>query len=761
MKMSSQKRALSSSVVAAGCILLSANSQAQLEAAPTDFRGSASALLEEVVVTARKRDEGAQEVPLSISAFNSEQIAALKIRDLNDLTVNMPNVSLEDIGTARGTANFSIRGVGVNSSIPSIDPTVGVFVNGVYLGTNSGTLFDTFDLESLEVLRGPQGTLFGRNVTGGAVLVNTKGPSDSFELNVRTAVETGDIGGLNTYTMAAVGGPVTSDVGARAVIYYNDDEGQLENQFTGNDVLGIEQTMARGTVTWTPSASSDLKLFYEYQETDGDGPAAQSHTNGVGQPGIPINHDRRGFNLSIDAEGYQKTETNFFVAEFNQQIAFGDGVITAIVGKRDFESVGFGDIDAQPSWLLHTDSWLETDQTSMELRYSGTFFGSTRLTAGIYSFENEIKYHERRGGLGVLTGNVAPFLRQEGGGLHNTESLTFFSQVDHDLDDSWTLTAGINYSREEKDVKVASLGFNQSVFPNLTECNIVEGPACPFDFVDDESWSNWAPKLGVTYNIDDQQRIYGHWTIGYRSGGYNLRNTSTDPNDTPGPFDEEEVSNFEVGYKSTHDWGRVNVALFHTQIDDQQREVNLPSPTAGVVQLIRNTADTTISGLEVDTAVSLSNNLLLLASVGYIDAGYDRVRFDLNGDGVVDNADKNLDLPRAPEMTWSIGLTHDLQLGDWGYLTSRATWSYRDYFAYTDNNLGFVEEVDIVDAGLDFHSANGNWVFSIYGKNLLDEVSFGNDTQLPALLGPLPLGGTFAPVMPGVRYGVEITYNMP
>lgn len=194
--------------------------------------------------------------------------------------------------------------------------------------------------------------------------------------------------------------------------------------------------------------------------------------------------------------------------------------------------------------------------------------------------------------------------------------------------------------------------------------------------------------------------------------------------------------------------------------DDQQREVNLPSPTAGVVQLIRNTADTTISGLEVDTAISLSDNLLLLASVGYIDAGYDAVRFDLNGDGIVDSADKNLDLPRAPELTWSLGLTHDLQLGDWGYLTSRASWSYRNYFAYTDNNLGFVEEVDIVDAGLDFHSASGSWIFSIYGKNLLGEVSFGNDTQLPALLGPLPLGGTFAPVMPGARYGIEITYNI-
>ena len=129
-------------------------------------RGTSAALLEEVVVTARKREEGAQEVPLSVTAFNADQINALKVRDLNDLTVGMPNVSLEDVGTTRGTANFSIRGIGINSSIPSIDPTVGVFMNNVFIGTNQGIIFDMFDVESLEVLRD-----LGNDI--GAVLVES------------------------------------------------------------------------------------------------------------------------------------------------------------------------------------------------------------------------------------------------------------------------------------------------------------------------------------------------------------------------------------------------------------------------------------------------------------------------------------------------------------------------------------------------------------------------------------------------------------
>ena len=195
------------------------------------------------------------------------------------------------------------------------------------------------------------------------------------------------------------------------------------------------------------------------------------------------------------------------------------------------------------------------------------------------------------------------------------------------------------------------------------------------------------------------------------------------------------------------------------EIDDQQREINLPSESSGVVQLIRNTADTTITGIELDTTFAITESLLLLASFGYIDAEYDTVRFDINGDGMVDGADEDLDLPRAPELTWSVGITHDADIGDWGYLNTRINYAYRDEFAYTDSNLGFIEDVEIVDVGIDLRTNSGQWVFSLYGRNLLDEVSFGGDTQLPTSLSGVPLGGTFSPLTPGRRYGLEITFN--
>ncbi|MGB5626617.1 MAG: TonB-dependent receptor, partial [Woeseiaceae bacterium] len=138
---------------------------------------------------------------------------------------------------------------------------------------------------------------------------------------------------------------------------------------------------------------------------------------------------------------------------------------------------------------------------------------------------------------------------------------------------------------------------------------------------------------------------------------------------------------------------------------------------------------------------------------------YDTVKEDLNGDGVVDDADKALDLPRAAELTWSIGFTHDLSVGNRGYLASRINYAYRDKSAYTDSNLGIINEQSILDAGLDFYSNSERWVFSLYGRNLLDEVKHGGDTQLPDVIGPVGTGGTFSPLAKGRVYGAEVTYN--
>jgi iron complex outermembrane receptor protein len=708
--------------------------------------------VEIIMVTARKRQESIIDVPLSITALNSEQIEAQKVRNLASLAVGIPNVSFDDIATTAGTANFSIRGIGINSSIASIDPTVGVFVDGVYMGVNTGIIFDTFDISSIEVLRGPQGILFGRNVTGGAVLITTKKPSDVFEASFRVALEGGGEK-MNRYVTGTVSGPLSDTVAAKLAIYTNKDDGWHKNLFNNQAFGKNESVMVRPSITWQATDDTEWIFRYEYQNTKSDGPASQSHTNGQGLPGTFGNFDRDSFDFSIDNEGFANIEANFFSVETNIDVEFGNGTITNIFGWRDLDTSSESDIDASPQWLFHAPAWLTAEQFSNELRYNGQF-DNTNVTAGVYYFENSLVLHERRNLLGIATGGVAPALTQDGGGLYDVTTAAIFLSADHDIDEKWSVNGGLRYTYETKDAQIASLVRNVNAL-----CFVPDG-TCSYDFVDDAIWTAVSPKIGVKYQASRTQNLYAHWTRGFRSGGYNLRNTAIDTvNLGPGPFDQEKVDNIEIGYKARFENGTFNAAYFHNQIDNMQREVNLSDPFAGVVQVIKNTANATISGFEFDATYEITDDLNVIASLGYTDAKYDDVIFDLNSDGEVTDADKNLDIPRAPQFTYAFGLNHTMVVGDWGEMVSRISYAYRDESAYTDNNLGFITDQNIVDLGVDLYSDDGKYVIGIYGKNMLNEVKHGGDTQLPSVLGPVQLGGTFSPLAKGRVFGVEFTIN--
>ena len=228
--------------------------------------------------------------------------------------------------------------------------------------------------------------------------------------------------------------------------------------------------------------------------------------------------------------------------------------------------------------------------------------------------------------------------------------------------------------------------------------------------------------------VNPDAQIYAFWTKGFRSGGYNLRNTS--PLAAPGPFGPETQKSAELGAKA--DWldGRLrtNFALFHNQIDDMQREINLPSGATGVIQIIRNTADATIQGAELELQAAFTPDFLMTLQYGYVDGEYDEVIFDLNGDLVVNDADLALDIPRLARNTYGVTFNHDVRLGAVGTLTSRVSFNHRDRSAYTDNNRGTLNSADIVDASFALALLEEKLRVSVYGKNLTDHVLEGNDT---------------------------------
>ena len=700
---------------------------------------TSDAFLEEIIVTATKRAGGidVQDAALAVSAYGENQLDAMHLRDLSSIGFVAPSVQLEDIGTTRGTANFSIRGIGINSSIPSIDPAVGVFVDGMYMGINGGVVLDVFDLEGVEVLRGPQGLLFGRNVTGGAVLLRTSRPTDEFTVNAKVAGETG----LNQFYSGVVSGPLGDTFGGKIAVYHNQDDGWHDNLATGEEHGEADTTLIRGAVDISPSDAFDAILRYEHGDSEGDGPASQN-------AGL---FSEDSFDFSIDERGFYDASWDQAILEASWDVGFGDGQVVNILGWRQYENGTLGDIDSSPLFIFHALSTTDQSQWSNELRYSGSF-DKYYLTAGVFYLDQELAYFEQRlippAGLDIT-----------GGGFQDMSSLGVFTQVDVVLTDEITLNLGARYDREKKDARIAGLFLNQ--------CEL--GSDCAFfDLDDSQTWNAFTPKIGIQISPDESTMMYAFWTKGFRSGGYNMRHTAVAiPNEA---FDQEELTSYEVGIKTDLADGRVrlNAAAFHNTIDDMQREINLSDPVVGVVQLIRNTANATITGFDAEIGWALSESLFLQANLGYVDGSYDEVLFDLTGDDVIDGEDLALEIPRLAPWSYGAQLTYQRQWSQ-GTFTIQGSGYRRDPSPYTDNNRGWLRAADMFNANVSLGFLDDRLTISAFGKNLKDEVTIGGDTQLPPNFPggpafPVPSlagdGATFSPLNKGRVYGVELQYLM-
>tara|TARA_R110001599_G_scaffold191544_2_gene386469 strand:+ start:14728 stop:16899 length:2172 start_codon:yes stop_codon:yes gene_type:complete len=682
---------------------------------------------DEIVVTASKKAdaENVQDVPFAVTAFGAKQLEDQHVRSLDDLSFSAPNVQLEDVGTSPGYANFSIRGLGINSSIPSIDPTVGVFVDGIYMGVSAGILFDTFDLEGVEVLRGPQGLLFGRNVTGGAVVVRSTTPGNDLTINARASVETG----LNKTISSVVSGPIIEDkLSAKIGVYYNDDDGYFTNQFNGNNDFGASETMiVRTALRATPVDSVEIIGRYEHGRIRGDGAVVSNF-------GL---FDRDSFGISVDEEGRADSDWDQAILEVN--IDVGDtGRITSISGYRAYEGVVVSDIDSSPTYTFHADTLVEQDQFSQELRYAGTF-GAIDLTTGVYYFSQNINYAELR----RIAGGA---LRISGGGRQKQKTYGAFVSTDVHVTDTVTINAGLRYSYEKKKVKVANLAGDL--------CDpLGTGTCSAYGFNDEESWSDPTYKIGAQWQPTQYTQAYAYYARGFRSGGYNFRNGNVAV--APGPFDSEKQDSFEIGLKQ--EIGRilrVNLAAFHNTVTGLQREIIRPVLPIGTTQVIRNSANVRIQGLEAELQWRPIEHLTIAGQFGYTDAKYTEILFDLTGDGQIDAADFGLQPPRLAPWTYGVSATFDHETANSSDFSARLSYSHRDASWSNDANTGLLNGADMVDLNVSLATPNKMWTFSVYGSNLLDEVTQGNVSPLPFFAG-----STFSSINKGRVLGAEISFK--
>ncbi len=665
--------------------------------------------LEEVVVTARKKSqaESVQEVPIAMTAVSGELIDKRFVKTLTDISKLAPNVNLDSVGTTPGTANFFIRGMGLFGSIPSDESYVGVFQDGIYYGVNSGVLTSMFDVEAVEVLRGPQGTLFGRNVTGGAVVIRSRRPTDEFDLRVRTLLGSDEQREVDF----SVGGALSDNVLGKIAVGYQGNGDYFEND-AGSDRGESDSYYVRPIVTFKVNEHAELTLIAEHNRFESDGVVNKRVTD-----------DLPDHQVSLDYDPEAEYETTNFIADLDWDV--GKGNLRVIAGWRDTLTEGEGDLDGGSTLLSVTtiDPWtVDQDQKSFEVRYALPVGKLLDLTVGSYFFEQSIVYDESRAINGASLGGMKGVLEQTSVGV--------FAQGDVALTDDLTLTLGARYTDEDKDAEVASLG----------QCDAF-GNNCTLDFPGlSKSWGFFSGYTGLKWAFSDNANLFASWTRSFRSGGFNLRNIAPS---TPGPFDKEQVNAFEIGLKSQ--WFdkrlRINASVFHNEFDDLQRTVVIPTVTSNRQEKL-NVANAEIQGVELEVSAALSETLSLGVTFGYTDASY---KEDTNPDDSLDF--EQLDFANVPEKNAGLSLTYMPT----ERLEFTGTWNYTDKQFADDANLFPIKSYRVVDAFASYTFPGEKMKVSMFGKNLTDE----EYTNFGATVGPLQiLWGIAHPR----TYGVEFSY---
>lgn len=728
-----QSKAAVGMALSAGGLLMSGPVMAEPQ-------GRVSAILEEIIVNATKKAAGQalQDAPVSVTGLSSDALELMKVVDIRDITYISPNTSLAEVGSFRGISNYSIRGMNTNSSVPSNEPAVGAFIDGVYQANNYGVMTDLMDVESIEVLRGPQGVLFGKNVSGGAVLIRSARPTDEFEGKIKTRFETG----LDQAYTGVVSGAISDTVSGRLALRYRDDDGWFDNKLPGERDHGKMRTkIVRPSLAFQPGEGQEHTLILEYGEMEGDGPTSK----GASIPSGDIE--------TIQAvAGITDLEWTRATLESIWDVSFGDGTITNILGWRDIEYLStsdiFGESVQEPiasafglpvGFTFVAGNYVEQEQLSNEFRYNG-IFGKTDLTTGFFVFQHDAETVFNAAGA------------QTGARLDH-QSWGIFTQVDYQLTDNLILTAGMRYSAEDKEVDQAAGDF---IDPNtgVRSCTFNTTTLerfCTAYMTDDEDWDYITPKVGFSWDIDEDMLVYGSYSEGIRSGGYNLR-IGTAPVDGSGnqivtpPADEETNHSLEFGFKGTFNDGAtvLNAAIFYNEVEDLLKEI-----TVDLSQFLLNIGEAEVKGVEVELSQQLLDSLTLRATAGYTDAEYT----DFTDEALAQGFTKELELTRTPEFTSSVSLLHEVDVAE-GSLVSLLSYGHHDAHFTSDLNSLPAPSVDRIDLSTTYYSADNRWSVSLYGRNLTNQEVWAYSSS--------NFGGVFRGAFQGEgrTYGVELQYNL-
>lgn len=654
-------------------------------------------LLEEIIVTAQKREQSIQDVPIAITALDGNLLEANGANNITDLNGIAPNVVLTELGLVPNIGKIAIRGIAFLDPDPNADPKTGIAVDGVPLTRNAGILNDAFDIERVEILRGPQGTLFGRNNLAGTINMASARPTE--EPGGKIKVTLGE-NGLRTVRAAAnTGSFADGRLRAKIAGVTRDYDGYYKNAFTGNKLGVTSSDGGRLTIAFE-NGRFDATVIADYMDEDVIGPAVNN--NRLDPDGTGYDGDKYIVNHNLD--GFSNLENWGVTLESNLETDLG--TFTLVAATRDLDYFTYGDFDGRPGRFppppiqFHLGRQTVHEQQTVELRFADSHSDTFDYVAGVFYLQEDYETH-------IHTNNFTVPLEQAVITARNSQqakSVAFFGQTDVRISDRLSLIVGGRITLDDKEFE------QQQLIP-------------PFAYLTpDDEWNEFTWKTGLNYAFNEDLMAYATVATGYKGGGFNAR--ASVPQNI-GPYGSETVTSYEAGMKGDFldKRLRVNAAAFFADYADIVGVVRRPNAQPRGSEAIQETlGDADIFGIELETRLLVNEYLSLNFNAGYLDAKWRNFYVDLNNDGIqTDNT--HLDLPNAPKWTLYGDFDFRLPLGDSAVtLHGDARYMSRHVMLeQTDAPIFHRQARTIFNAFVAYAPDSGRYRISAYGKNLSNE----------------------------------------
>lgn len=661
--------------------------------------------LEEIIVTARRISENLQTTPVSVSVLSQKMLDEMSVTNIKDVQNLVPNLQANSgfSGSSNG-GNFFIRGIGQLDFISTSDPGVSLYVDGVYFGRTVGAALDTADIERLEVLRGPQGTLFGKNTIGGAINITTAKPTDSQDGFVEATI--GNYGRIDGRFVANT--PISDNLFLKLSGVSRNNDGYAKRRVDGVRLGDDNDIGGRLQLRWLPSDMITVDLSTDVTRRRAH-IAAHGASNVVASGGTTLFQTLTG----INALAYQpaakpwkdstsgvdpKDDLDVFGTSLEVNWELDGATFKSITSYREMQADTSADFDGTPVAYNDQNLFQDQNQLTQELQLSGSS-DSLKWIAGLY-FLNE-NVDEAINNRFYVYYSAFPY---GSGAISRTDLETTnyaaFGQASYHLTPELSLTAGLRWTYEKKKIDIAvPFGFDGR----------------PFAVASDVDWSDLSPRFGIEYQADADLLLYASATRGFKSGNFNGR-----PDRASGivPYDPETVWSYETGVKSQwwDDRLRLNLAGFWTQYDDIQLITGGRDPFGNLFFPVANAGNLDIRGVEVELQTRLTEQLSFFANIGYADEEWT----DIFPVAFVQESSR---LPSLSRVTLSTGGQYTVPLPGFGEMILGGNYSYRSkYYSNTSNSEQASQDgYGLVDAYLIVEPDGAPWQVKFWGKNLTNE----------------------------------------